>query len=126
MIRVAIAEDHAEMRVALRLLVKLSSNLELVGEVSDGLAAVDCVKKIQPDVLVMDIQMPVLDGLSATRQILEQEAPPQVILISANGGKSVIMDVIAAGAKGFIHKDHLAPVLLEAIEAVHQGETFFR
>src|SRR5574341_1125538 len=70
MIRVALADDHAEMRVTLRLLLSLSKDIELVCEASNGQAAVDCVKRLQPDVLVMDINMPIMDGFAATKQIM--------------------------------------------------------
>jgi DNA-binding NarL/FixJ family response regulator len=125
MIRVALAEDHAELRVALRLLLRLSKEIELVGEASNGLEAVDCVKRLQPDVLVMDIHMPVLDGFAATKQITELSLPTRVILISTDIGMLVIRQVIVVGAQGYVAKDDLAESLLPAIEAVYRGETFF-
>lgn len=125
MIRVAIAEDHPEMRVVLRLLLKLFQDLELVCEASNGLEAVDCVKRIQPDVLVMDIHMPVLDGLAATEQIIGLRVRTRVILISSNRGNPIFWQAAYAGAQGFVPKDEVAVSLLPAIEAVHRGETFF-
>lgn len=125
MIRVAIAEDHPEMRVALRLLLKLSSGIDLVGEMSNGREAVECVRQIQPDVLVMDINMPVLNGLEATKQIVDLGVPTRVILISSDGRPSMAMQAIAVGAKSFVPKDQLAKLLLPAIEAVDRGEVYF-
>jgi len=124
-IRVAIAEDHPEMRVALRLLLKLSSEMELIWEGSNGQEAVDRVKELQPDVLVMDIRMPVLDGWKATRQILNLGLGTAVILISSYSGPEIARISAEIGAKGFVSKDDLAASLLPAIRAVYQGETFF-
>jgi DNA-binding NarL/FixJ family response regulator len=126
MIRVALADDSDEMRVALRLLLNLSTNMELVCETSNGQEAMDCVKRLQPDVLVMDIRMPVLDGLAATQQLTELSVSTRVILISASIGKATATRAAAVGAKGFVPKDDVATLLLSAIEAVHTGKTFFR
>ena len=125
MIRVAIAEDHPEMRVALRLLLRLARDMEVVGEVANGQEAVDCVKQLQPDVLVMDIQMPVLNGWAATRQILELGLLTGVILISLNRGKYIALKAAEVGAKGFLSKDYLPTSLLPAVRAVYQGGKFF-
>lgn len=125
MIRVAIAEDHPEMRIALRLLLKLSGEVELVGEMSNGREAVDCIQSLQPDVLVMDIRMPELDGLEAARRIMSMGVKTRVILMSSNRGTSTIMRAIEAGVQGFIPKDDIAAFLLLAIETVQRGETFF-
>ena len=125
MIRVALCEDHREMRLALRLLFKLSSDIEVVCEASDGQEVVDCVKRLQPDVLVMDIHMSELDGFAATQQINDLSLRTRVILISGDIGKYVAERAAAVGAQGFLPKDDVGKLLLSAIEAVHAGETFF-
>jgi len=125
MIRVAIADDHPEMRVALRLLLRLSEDLELVCEATDGQEALDCVIHHQPDVLVMDLRMPVLDGLAAMQQIRELGARTRVILISSFGGSGRARQAAEAGAQSFIPKEEVGNYLLNAIEAVQRGETFF-
>jgi DNA-binding NarL/FixJ family response regulator len=125
MIRVAIADDHPEMRVALRLLLSMNKEIEIVCVTSNGQEAVDCVKRLQPDVLVMDIHMPVLDGFAATKQITDLSVPTRVILISTDTGNVIVRQAAAAGAKGFVPKDDVAKLLLLAIETVQRGETFF-
>ena len=113
------------MRVVLKLLVKLSKDLELVCEANNGQEALDCVNRLQPEVLVMDIQMPVLDGFTATKQIIGLGVRTQVILISGSRGNFIVRQAADAGAKGFVPKDELATSLRPAIAAVHRGETFF-
>jgi DNA-binding NarL/FixJ family response regulator len=125
MIRVGLADDHAEMRVALRLLLSLSKDIELVCEASNGQEAVDCVKSLQPNVLVMDIHMPVLDGFAATKQITDVSVPTRVILISTERGIFITKQAAAVGAQGFVPKDEIVNSLLLAIETVHRGEQFF-
>ena len=126
MIRVAIADDHPEVRVTLRLLLSLSTEIEIVCVTSNGQEAVDCVKRLQPDVLVMDIHMPELDGFAATKQIAALSVLTRVILISMDSGFWMPKRAAGAGAQGFIRKDDAAKWLLPAIEAVHRGEHFFR
>lgn len=125
MIRVAFSDDSPEMRVALRLLLRLSKNIELVYETSNGQDAVECVQHFQPDVLVMDIHMPMLDGFEATKQINDLSVSTRVILISSDLGSFIVRKAAAVGAKGFVPKDDVAKLLLLAIETVHRGETFF-
>ena len=125
MIRVALCDDSPEMRVTLRLLLGLSENIEVVCEAINGQEAVDCVKHIQPDVLVMDIRMPVLNGFEDTKEIVDLVVPTRVILISSDLGSFIAKQAAAVGAKGFVPKDDVATSLLLAIETVHRGELFF-
>lgn len=125
MIRVAIADDHPEVRVALRLLLSLSKEVQVVGEASNGEEAVNCAQRLQPDVLVMDIQMPVLDGFAATKQLIDLSVPTRIILISSHTENFFARQAAAIGARGFIPKEKVAKSLLAAIETVHEGELFF-
>ncbi len=122
---IAIADDHMEMQVALRLLLNFSEKIEIICEATNGQEAVDCVKRLKPDVLVMDVNMPVLNGFQATQQIVELLLPTHVILMSTDLGKFMVQHAREVGAKGFISKDNLAVSLLSAIEAVCRGEVFF-
>ena len=126
MIRVALADDHPELLLAVRLLLHLSNEIEIVYEADNGQDALDCVIRLQPDVLVMDIQMPVLDGISATKQIVDLSLPTHVIIISLTRGSFIAGKAAESGAKGFLAKDDLAEFLLPAIKAVHRGELFFK
>jgi two-component system, NarL family, response regulator NreC len=125
MISVAIAEDHPEMRVALRLLIRLFSDMELVCVTSNGQEAIDCVKRLQPDVLVMDIYMPKANGFAVTKELVELAVPTRVILISLQRGWFITKQAVDVGAQGFLPKDDLVTLLRPALEAVARGETFF-
>ncbi|MCI0731828.1 MAG: response regulator transcription factor [Chloroflexi bacterium] len=125
MIRVAIADDHPELRVALRLLLSTATDITIVCEASNGREAVRCVKRHRPDVLVMDIQMPEVDGLAAARQIADLRSATSVVLISTEEGRAISRRAAAAGARGFVPKSRLVDSLLLAIETVHRGQPFF-
>src|SRR4030095_2406728 len=125
MIRVAIADDHAELRLAVRLLLSIFKDIKVICEASNGQEAVDCVKHLHPDVLVMDIQMPVLNGFEAAKHIVELSVPTRVILMSTNKGMIIAREAAAVGARGFVPKDNIAERLHTAIETVHHGEVFF-
>ena len=125
MIRVAISEDHPDMREALRMLLNLSPDVELVYETDNGRAAVDCAKRLQPDVLVMAINIPGIDGFTATKQIAGLPVPTRVILISLDNGSYMVRQAAEVGAQGFVAKEDAARQLLSAIKTVHQGQTYF-
>ena len=125
MIRVAITEDHPQVRAALRLLLSSSKDIELIYETDNGQDAVTCVKKLQPDILVMAINLPELDGFEATKQISDLSVPTRVILISVDVGSFITMQAAEVGARGFVSKDNAAQQLLPAIQAVQRGETYF-
>ncbi len=125
MIRIVLADDSIEMRTALRLFLRLSRDVELVGEAPDGQEAINCVRLLRPDVLVSDIQMPGLDGFSVTKLIRDLGLSTRVILISFDVVGYMNKRARKVGAQGYIQKDHVADHLLPAIKAVHRGETFF-
>jgi len=125
MIRVAIADDHPELRLALRLLLARAKNIEVVCEASNGPEAVTCVRSQQPDVLVMDVDMPELNGFAAAEQITTLPTTTQIILISLHRGEAYRQKAATIGARGFVPKDKLVSSLLTAIEAVHRGQTYF-
>lgn len=125
MIRVAIADDHSELRLALRLLLGLYSDLQVVCEASDGQGAIECAREFQPDVFVIDIQMPELNGFEVTKQIVDLGISTQVVLISIFRGSYMAKKADESGARGFVPKENLTVSLLPAIETVYRGEKFF-
>ncbi len=125
MIRVVIADDHEQIRAVLRLLLSYFNEVQVVGEAVNGWEAVECVKRLIPDIVLMDVSMPVMDGLAAARQIAEMQVATRVILISLHTGEHMVRRAVDAGAQGFILKDRLGTSLRTGIQAVHRGEIFF-
>ena len=109
----------------LRLLLRLSPELELVDEATNGEEALESVKRFQPDVLVMDVRMPLLDGWKATRQIVELGLGTRVILISLDRGGFMVMKARQSGAQGFVPKDEIPSLLRNAIQSVYEGNTVY-
>ena len=124
-ITVLLAEDHMIVREALRALLKLEADIEVVGEAADGRQAVALAGNLRPDVVVMDIAMPVLNGLEATRQILATMPTTKVLVLSAHSDDAYVERVMALGAAGYLIKQTASHVLSAAIRDVHKGNTFF-
>ncbi len=121
-IRVLLADDHRILREGIRALIQDQEDMEVVGEAEDGLATVKKVAKLQPDVVVMDIAMPLLNGLEATRQIRRDFPQVKVLILTMHDNEEYIRQVLAAGALGYVLKDAAARDLLGAIRTVNQGE----
>jgi len=124
-ITVLLAEDHVIVREGLRALLKLESDIQVVGEAENGREAVAMASKLTPDVIVMDIAMPQLNGLEATRQILHANPGTKVLVLSAHGDDAYVEQVMALGAAGYLIKQTAAHVLAAAIREVHQGKPFY-
>jgi DNA-binding NarL/FixJ family response regulator len=122
---VGIVEDHEELSVVLQLLLNRLTNIELVFVAQNGLEAIENVIKHKPDVLVMAVRMPKLNGLKATKKIVDLSLPTRVVLISSLERAGIIEKAIAAGAYSFIHKSTLVRLLPIAVEAVCRGDYFF-
>lgn len=125
MIRVALTDDNPKILITLRLLLSIAKDVQIVCETHNGQEAIDCAKQLQPDVMVMDVHMPVLDGFAATKRIHDVAESTSVILISLDKENTTATEAAAVGAQGFIPKDEVAEQLLPAIETVSRGETFF-
>ena len=121
MIRVAIADDHSELRLALRLFLGGSKDIEVVCEASNGREAVECVRMYRPDVLIMDVGMPELNGFAAAEEIGGMAAGTRVILMSIHEDRAFVEKARAVGAQGFITKGELVGSLRAAIERVYGG-----
>lgn len=124
-ITVLLADDHTIMREGLRALLELETDITVVGEARHGREAVELAKKYQPDVIVMDIAMPQLNGFVATQQVLEMLPATKVLILSAYSDDPYIHRVLAVGAVGFLVKQSSAQCLSRAIRSVVHGHTFF-
>ena len=124
-IAVLLAEDHAIVRQGMRLLVEADGDIEIVGEAKTGREAVQMTDKLRPEVVVMDIAMPLLNGLEATRQILKAFPVTKVLILSAHSDSEYVEQVVKAGARGYLVKQSSGEILAKAIRELHQGKTFF-
>ena len=124
-ITILLAEDHLIVREGLRALLKLERDLRVVGEAGNGREAIKLARTLCPDVIVMDIAMPLLNGLEATRQILQAQPTARVIILSAHSDDAYLESVLALGAAGYLIKQSAASILPQAIRQVHQGQLFF-
>jgi DNA-binding NarL/FixJ family response regulator len=124
-ITVLLAEDHTIVRQGLQALLEAESDIEVVGEAQTGRQAVQLTKRLRPDVLVMDIAMPLLNGLEAARQILKAVPATRVLMLSAHGDDEYIRQVAMLGTAGYLIKQTSADILSKAIREVQKGNTFF-
>lgn len=121
-IRVLIVDDHQVVRRGLRTFLELHDDIDVVGEAGDGLEGVDLAARLAPDVVLMDIVMPRLDGIEATRRIKEQSAAVGVIALTSFAGDDQVLPALEAGASSYLLKDVSPEELVEAIRALHRGE----
>ena len=121
-IRVLIADDHPIVRDGLRTLIHSEPGLELVGEASNGAEAVAMARTLHPDVILMDLVMPGMDGLEAIQQIKRTEAPASILVLTSFSEEDKVFPAIKAGALGYLLKDSTPQQLLQAIYDVHRGQ----
>jgi len=124
-ITVLLAEDHHIVREGFRSLLKHEPDIEVIGEAENGRQAIQLIRKLRPEVVVMDIAMPLLNGLEATRQIRKEFPEIKVLILSAHNDDAYVEQMTALGAAGFLLKQSSAHHLPTAIREVHQGKTFF-
>jgi len=121
-IRVLLVDDEALVRAGLRMILESAPDVEVVGETDDGSKAVDAVHQHRPDVVLMDVRMPGLDGLAAAGRVLELADPPRVVMLTTFGLDSYVFSALQAGASGFLLKNVPPEELLSAIRVVALGE----
>ncbi len=123
-IRVVLADDHHLVRKGFRALLDQEPDIEVVGEAVDGREAMRLVEQLRPDVLVMDLEMPGMSGLVAVRQLKSRHSPVRVLVLTMHKETRYILQVLQAGAAGYILKDAAVSDLADGIRTAHQGEVF--
>ena len=124
-IRVLLADDHTLIRAGLRMVVESQPDLTVVGEADNGREAVAMAETLKPDVVVMDIGMPSLNGIEASRQIREKMPDTQVVMLSMHSDEGYVLRALKAGAKAYLLKDSAEADLARAIHAAAEGRSFF-
>jgi len=124
-LRILLADDHTVMRTGLRALLERHSHLEIIGETENGRDTVERSASLSPDVVVMDVAMPILNGIEATKQIVNASPNIAVVILSMHSDETYVMRALQAGARAYLLKDSAASDLISAIEAVSQGKSFF-
>ena len=124
-IRVLLADDHVLIRAGLRMVVDAQSDLTVVGEAGDGREAVAMAESLKPDVVVMDIGMPTLNGIEAAHQVREKLQETQIVMLSMHADEGYVLRALKAGAKAYLLKDSAEPDLARAIRAAADGKSFF-
>ena len=124
-VRVLLADDHVLIRAGLRMVVEAQPDLMVVGEAGDGREAVSMAEALKPDVAVMDIGMPVLNGIEAARQIHEKLPDAHIVMLSMHSDEGYVLRALKAGAKAYLLKDSAEADLAQAIRAAADGKSFF-
>jgi two-component system, NarL family, response regulator NreC len=124
MIRVLIAEDHSMVRAGIRALLEKTGEINILGEASNGQEAVDLAQKLSPDVLVMDIMMPRLNGIQAAEHIRKLKTNTRILLLSMYSDQGLVYQALQSGVKGYVLKSSVSDELLWAVRAVAEGKTY--
>ena len=124
-VRLLIADDHSIVRRGLRALIESQPGWEVCGEAADARQAIEKAKQLRPDLVIMDISMPGLNGLEATRRIIRSAPQIQVLVLTVHDSPEIIDRVLAAGARGYVLKSDADRDLVAAVEAVRQRKSFF-
>ena len=122
MIRILIADDQELVRTGFRVVLDAEPDLEVVGEAGDGFAALDAVETLRPDIVLMDIRMPNLDGIEATRRIAAGDGSPRILILTTFDLDDYVYEALRAGASGFLLKDARAEELQQAVRTVASGD----
>jgi two-component system, NarL family, response regulator NreC len=124
-IRILLADDHQLMRCGVRLMLEREADLTVVGEASDGREAVSMAKTLKPEVVVMDIGMPNLNGIEAAHQMTQDNPQLAIVMVSMHSDESYVLRALKAGARGYLLKDSAEADLIKAVHAVGSGKSFF-
>lgn len=124
-ISIVIADDHELLRDGFRVMLKKYPDIKLLGEAENGKSLIDLVQKVKPDVVLTDIKMPEMDGIEATRMLLKKNPGIRIIALSMFDEENLIIDMLEAGARGYLLKNSHKDEIMDAIRLVHYGQTFY-
>lgn len=124
MIRIVLADDHAMVRQGFRLILAAQPDMEITGEAGNGREAVELVEKLHPDVVVMDVAMPELNGIEATRRLAASAPRSRVLALSMHKDSVYVREILRAGARGYLLKDSIDSDLVNAVRAVARGDGY--
>ncbi|MCB0113052.1 MAG: response regulator transcription factor [Caldilineaceae bacterium] len=122
-VRVLLADDHPGVRLGLRKLLEHEPGLTVVGEAQNGHEALHLTEQLTPDILLLDIEMPVMNGIEAIRRLRERNVDINILAIGSHDAKAYIQEILNCGVSGYIVKDEAADLLTQAIRQIHQGAT---
>ena len=125
LIRVILADDHEIVRNGIKLLLERQGNIQVIAEVSDGAQAIEKVAALQPDILIVDIRMPILNGIETTRRLTQAKTTTKILVLSMHDDEAYILQSIDCGAFGYLLKDTNQLEFIKAIETVAKGEKYF-
>jgi two-component system response regulator NreC len=123
-IRIVLADDHQVLRSGLRALLNLEPDFEVVGEASNGIEAVKLAETLRPDIIVMDVSMPEMDGLQAAKNIRSLDLQSKIVMLTVHADEEYLFQSLKAGASGFVHKSSADRELIEAIRTANRGDVF--
>src|SRR4051794_25832235 len=124
-IRILLADDHTIVRKGLRMLLESNEGFRVIAEAADGREAVALAEQHQPDIVVMDVAMPVLNGIEAARQICNSGTPSAIVFLSMHADEGYVLKALKSGAKGYLLKDSAEHDLINAVRTVSEGKAFF-
>jgi DNA-binding NarL/FixJ family response regulator len=125
MIRILLADDHTIVRKGLRMLLESHAGFQVIAEAANGLEAVALAEQHRPQVAVLDVAMPVLNGIEAARQIAAKDLGTEVVFLSMHSDESYVLRALTSGARGYLLKDSAEQDLIQAVTTVHEGKAFF-
>ena len=123
-IRILLADDHAVVRAGFRMILAAHPDMEIIGEAGDGRSVLEQAQKLRPDVVVMDVAMPGLNGIEATRRLAEAQPHARVLALSMHKDSVYVREMLRAGARGYLLKDSIDSDLIAAVRAVARGEAY--
>ncbi len=125
-ISVLIADDHSLMRQGLKQILELEEDMQVIGQATNGQEAVDMIKRLKPDVVLMDINMPVMNGIQAIKELREAYVPSKIVVLTIHEDREYLFKTLQTGAEGYVLKDAESSVLLAAIRSVYNGQNYIQ